>query len=166
MRWRPFRSKFLWSEAHTFSKVLSQETKLGYFRSFVCYPSLPSGDSFHCCLSIQLVNLASASGQLNSSPLRMKDPQRHSAGNCGQNVYAQQHPKRQFLHYVTLTTPLLVRNYMPKEISLTIESRGDVRTVLIPEVSDRSLIICPAFHLFSYILLDRSRIEYSVLNIL
>ncbi|KAL5715325.1 hypothetical protein ACHQM5_017158 [Ranunculus cassubicifolius] len=144
MRLRPFKSIFPWSEAHAFSNVLSHETKLGSFRSFVCYPSHPSGDSFRCCLSIQLTTLASATGKVKSSSLFMNGASRNSMGNIDQSF--RENSRAPSVHYVTLTTPLLVRNYMPKELSLTIECSGDARTLLIPEVGCTSVFHIDSSH--------------------
>ncbi|KAF9591494.1 hypothetical protein IFM89_004548 [Coptis chinensis] len=142
---RPLGTSFLWSEAHMFSKVLAQETKLGSFRSFVCYPSHPSSDPFRCCLSIQLIDLPSSSGRMNGSSVLVKETMRHSI-HSKQREYNVERSKIPSIHYVTLTTPLLIRNYMPREVSLTIETGGIARTVMISEVNCASIFHIDSTH--------------------
>ncbi|KAL5726588.1 hypothetical protein ACHQM5_009620 [Ranunculus cassubicifolius] len=139
MRWRPLNSTFLWSEAHPVSKVVTRDTKLGSFRSFVCYPCHSTSDPFRCCLSVEHINLPSASGKGSGPFVHIKKTLGHSVGNNDELVCSPKTLKMPSLHIVTLTTPLLVRNYMPVEVSLTVESDGVARTVLISK--DHSVAI-------------------------
>ncbi|KAE9461490.1 hypothetical protein C3L33_06604, partial [Rhododendron williamsianum] len=134
VRWRPLDQNYLWSEAHNISNILLQETKIGHFRSFVCYPSHPSSDPFRCCISVQQMcfppagNLERSSSRPNNSTLKP------SIENCGQVSCNLDKSKKHFIHQVTLCCPLIVRNYLPKSISLTIESGGVARTALLSKV--------------------------------
>ncbi|KAI3918818.1 hypothetical protein MKX01_042138 [Papaver californicum] len=119
MRWRPVGNSYLWSEAHLLSNMLLQENRLGILRSFVCYPSHPSNDPFRCCMSIHDVSLPSSSGRCSS--LQTKDSAKQSVA------------KSRATHYVTLTTPLLVKNHLPSDVSFTIETGGVARTLLLSE---------------------------------
>ncbi|KAF5181027.1 Vacuolar protein sorting-associated protein [Thalictrum thalictroides] len=135
MSWCPLETGFLWSEAQVFSNVLSHETKLGSFRSFVCYPSHPSNDPFRCCLSVQHINLPSSCRSKNGSSVHVNESRRHSVGHGDQSVSALHSITTPTIHYVTLTTPLVIKNNMPKEVSVTIDSGGFARTVFISEVN-------------------------------
>ncbi|KAI3958319.1 hypothetical protein MKW98_011007 [Papaver atlanticum] len=117
MRWRPVGNSYLWSEAHLLSNMLLQENRLGILRSFVCYPSHPSNDPFRCCISIQDVSLPSSSGRCSSLPTK----------DSAKQLVA----KSRATHYVTLTTPLLVKNHLPSDVSFTIETGGVARTLLL-----------------------------------
>ncbi|KAK0593756.1 hypothetical protein LWI29_016263 [Acer saccharum] len=116
MRWRPLGKSYLWSEAHNISNILLQESKLGYLRSFVCYPSHPSSDPFRCCISVQNIMLPSSVSSRKVSSCR--------ANNS----------KNRFIHLVTLSTPFVVNNYLPETVTLTIETGGITRTALLSEV--------------------------------
>ncbi|XP_058197048.1 uncharacterized protein LOC131313017 isoform X3 [Rhododendron vialii] len=134
VRWRPLDQNYLWSEAHNISNILLHETKIGPFRSFVCYPSHPSSDPFRCCISVQQMcfpptgNLERSSSCPNNSTLKP------SIENCSQVSCNLDKSKKHFIHQVTLCCPLIVRNYLPKSISLTIESGGVERTALLSKV--------------------------------
>ncbi|KAI9153087.1 hypothetical protein LWI28_005759 [Acer negundo] len=116
MRWRPLGKSYLWSEAHNISNILLQESKLGYLRSFVCYPSHPSSDPFRCCISVQNIMLPSSVSSRKVSSCR--------ANNS----------KNRFIHLMTLSTPFVVNNYLPETVTLTIETGGITRTALLSEV--------------------------------
>lgn len=131
MRWRPLGSDYLWSEAHPLSSILSQENRLGFLRSFVCYPSHPSNDPFRCCMAIQDISLSSFTGNKKNS-VHIHETSRQEVLKGRQRVRS---PEERFIHHVRLTTPLLVKNYLPKHLSLTIESGGITRTVFLSEVS-------------------------------
>lgn len=123
IRWRPLGSTYLWSEAYSISNILSNESKIGHLRSFVCYPSLPSSDPFRCCVSVHDVCLPPA-GRVNK----------------GSNLYTHDADKientdrKRCIHLVTLSNPLIVKNYLPVEVSVMIESGGVSRTMLLSEV--------------------------------
>ncbi|XP_010251472.1 PREDICTED: uncharacterized protein LOC104593388 isoform X1 [Nelumbo nucifera] len=147
IRWRPVGNGYLWSEAHQLSDILSQENRLGYLRSFVCYPSHPSSDPFRCCLSIQDVSLTSSIETKKGPLLHFKEASgRQPVKSGGQTVNHPHKSEKRFLHQVTLTAPLLVKNYLPRALSMTIESGGVARTVLLSEVKTVSLFHIDSTH--------------------
>ncbi|KAM7261915.1 hypothetical protein ACFE04_020992 [Oxalis oulophora] len=113
MRWRPLGNSYLWSEAHNLSNILSHESKIGHLRSFVCYPSLPSSDPFRCCISVEMISLPSSGRPKKTSSVHMKN---------------------RVIHLLTLSIPLVVSNFLPDTVSLTVESGGITRTSLLSEV--------------------------------
>nr|XP_043636090.1 uncharacterized protein LOC122607220 [Erigeron canadensis] len=135
IRWRPLGSTYLWSEAYSISNILSYEIKIGYLRSFVCYPSLPSSDPFRCCVSVHDLCLPSV-GRINKgSSLYTNETVRQSAeDHKGDKIENQDHLNKRCIHLVTLSNPLVVKNYLPNTISLMIESGGVTRSVLLSEV--------------------------------
>lgn len=135
MRWRPLGNSYLWSEAHNVSDLLSSESKIGFLRSFVCYPSHPSSDPFRCCLSLQHISLPAAD-RLKKSPVSHVDHTlNQSIQSCSKMLNGQGKSKNRFIHQMTLSTPLVINNYLPEAISLTIESGGITRTTLLSKVS-------------------------------
>ncbi|KAK6259268.1 hypothetical protein SCA6_013742 [Theobroma cacao] len=134
MRWRPLGNSYLWSEAHNVSDLLSSESKIGFLRSFVCYPSHPSSDPFRCCLSLQHISLPAAD-RLKKSPVSHVDHTlNQSIQSCSKMLNGQGKSKNRFIHQMTLSTPLVINNYLPEAISLTIESGGITRTTLLSKV--------------------------------
>lgn len=133
MRWRPLGNNHLWSEAHNLSNIISTENRFGFVRSFVCYPSHPSNDPFRCCISVLDISLPSSNR-----------PNKPSSRPVKQSVESEQacpkfnSPKKRFIHQVSLTTPLVVKNCLPEAVSLTLESGGVSRTSLLSEVSNVS----------------------------
>lgn len=133
MRWRPLGKSYLWSETHNVTDILSLESKPGYLKSFVCYPSHPSSDPFRCCISVQNILLPS------SVSLR-KGLSRHGTNNSKQSlqscdeVHELSNSKNRFIHLVTLSTPFVVHNYLPETVNLTIETGGNTRSTLLSEV--------------------------------
>ncbi|KAK9110206.1 hypothetical protein Sjap_018266 [Stephania japonica] len=145
MRWRPLDKNYLWSEAQQLSNLLSMENKPGFLRSFVCYPSHASSDPFRCCISVQHIDLPSSTllkeGQSiltrdSTAIFEEQDQRGHILGNA----------KKRFIHYVTLTTPLFVRSYIPHKVSITIESSGISRTVVLSEVGSSSVFHVDSTH--------------------
>lgn len=124
-------NSYLWSEAHNLSNLLSVNSKVGNFKSFVCYPSHPSSRPFRCCLSVKNISLTS-SGWLK-------------------NNIAVDDVKKHYIHHLILSAPLIINNYLPKEILLLSESGGVDHTVRVSEVCDCALFyfIC----LFIYVCL-------------
>ncbi|CAK7357552.1 unnamed protein product [Dovyalis caffra] len=127
MRWRPHGNSYLWSEVHDISSILSHESKIGFLRSFVCYPSHPSSDPFRCCISVQSFSLPSSRKLKKGSYNTLKQLVESCNGD-------QKKSNNRFIHQVTLSAPLLVINYLPDEVSLAIENGGVTRTVLLSEV--------------------------------
>lgn len=134
VRWRPLDQNYLWSEAHNISNILLQETKIGLFRSFVCYPSHPSSDPFRCCISVQQMCFPPTGKPERSSSRPNNSNLKPSVENGGQVPCNLDNSKKHFIHQVSLSCPFIVRNYLPKSISLTIESGGVARTVLLSKV--------------------------------
>ncbi|KAL7589773.1 hypothetical protein Lser_V15G35826 [Lactuca serriola] len=129
IRWRPLGNTFLWSEAYSISHILSNESKIGHLRSFVCYPSLPSSDPFRCCVSVHDVCLPSAgTGRANKgSNLYIHDA-------IADKIEDQDQSNKRCIHLITLSNPLIVKNYLPVEVSVMIESGGVSRSMLLSEV--------------------------------
>jgi len=104
-------------------------------KSSVCYPSHPSNDPFRCCVSVEEYNVPSSistrKGQfcterLNAQPV---------PGNSSPNNTKQSLTRTHFIRHVRLNTPLLIKNYLPVCISLTIDNGGSARVVSLKEVS-------------------------------
>lgn len=51
-----------------------------------------------------------------------------------------------FVHQLTLSTPLVVNNYLPKELSLATESAGVTRTTFLSEVCNLMLLTINFFN--------------------
>ncbi|XP_043712275.1 uncharacterized protein LOC122661037 [Telopea speciosissima] len=146
IRWRPIGSSYLWSEAHQLSNILSHENRLGFMRSFVCYPSHPSSDPFRCCVSVEDIILPSSNVPKKGSPLCVREIVKQSAKNDAEGVRKLEKSKKRFIHRVALITPFLVKNYLPRAVSLTIESGGVTRTVSVPEVETASIFHIDSTH--------------------
>lgn len=136
IRWRPHGNSYLWSEVHDISNILSQENKIGFLRPFVCYPSHPTSDPFRCCMSVQSFSLPSSGKPKKVSSLHDNNTLKESVECCNHD---RKKSNKRFIHQVTLSTPLVVNNYLPDEVSLTIASGGVSRTVLLSEVCDNVL---------------------------
>ncbi|GMG99180.1 hypothetical protein Nepgr_001020 [Nepenthes gracilis] len=133
IRWRPLGGNYLWSEPHDLSNMLSQENKSGFLRSTACYPSHLSSDPYRCCLSIQYTSLPFSGRPTESLVRHVNGSVKQTAKNCDQ-LLSLNKLKSRFIHHVTLSTPLLVKNYLPQPVSLTIESGGVRRATLLAEV--------------------------------
>ncbi|KAJ4705608.1 putative Vacuolar protein sorting-associated protein [Melia azedarach] len=134
MRWRPLGQSYLWSEAHNVSNILSQESKIGYPKSFVCYPSHPSSDPFRCCIWIQDILLTSSGSSKKSLSLQVDNSSKQLAEKHSHLLHDSDYSRKRFVHLVTLSTPFVVNNYLPVAVSLTIETGGITRTALLSEV--------------------------------
>ncbi|KAK9757453.1 hypothetical protein RND81_01G163800 [Saponaria officinalis] len=130
VRWRPLGNNYLWSEVHNLSKILSSETRSGFLRSLVCYPSHPSSYVFRCCLSVHDTILP-LSGRLKRSWSHVKDSvmQAVEAGHQLRNNKS----KTRFIHHVALITPFTVKNYLPQAVSVTIEGGGVTHSASLTE---------------------------------
>ncbi|XP_042498014.1 uncharacterized protein LOC122076662 [Macadamia integrifolia] len=146
IRWRPIGSSYLWSEAHQLSNILSHENRLGFLRSFVCYPSHPSSDPFRCCISVEDIILPSSNVPKKGSSLYVRELVSQSAKNDTGGTDKPEKSKKRFIHRVALITPFLVKNYLPRAVSLTIESGGVTRTVSLPEVESASIFHIDSTH--------------------
>ena len=134
IRWHPVGRKYLWSETHSLSSLLSRESRVGFMKSSVCYPSHPSNDPFRCCVSVEEYNVPSSistrKGQFCTERLNAQ-PVPGSSPNNTKQILTRTH----FIRHVRLNTPLLIKNYLPVCISLTIDNGGSARVVSLKEVS-------------------------------
>ncbi|KAK8498349.1 hypothetical protein V6N12_032902 [Hibiscus sabdariffa] len=156
MRWRPLGNSYLWSEAHNLSDLLSLEGKIGFLRSFVCYPSHPSSDPFRCCLSLQHISIPAAERLKKGSVSHIDDTLNQSIQSSNRNIKGLGKSKDRYIHQMTLSTPLVINNYLPEAISLTIESGGITCTALLSKVVtffhhiDLSHDLTLEFNIFGY----------------
>ncbi|KAK9134941.1 hypothetical protein Syun_014271 [Stephania yunnanensis] len=145
MRWRPLDKNYLWSEAQQLSNLLSMENKSGFLRSFVCYPSHLSSDPFRCCISVQHINLPSST-LLKEGHSILTRASTALFEDQDQRGYILGNANKRFIHYVTLTTPLFVRSYIPHKVSVTIECGGISRTVVLSEAGSSSVFHVDSTH--------------------
>ncbi|KAJ0248608.1 Uncharacterized protein HA466_0156830 [Hirschfeldia incana] len=136
LRWRPLGDSFLWSEAHSISKVLSQDSRIGFRRSFACYPCHPSHEPFRCCISVESSSLPASFGR--------------ELNDIDQS-------REQFIHQVTLSTPFVVSSCLPEPISLSIESGGITQTASLSEGETPFYHIDPSHDLLLEFKLNGSR---------
>ncbi|KAL2321117.1 hypothetical protein Fmac_030086 [Flemingia macrophylla] len=134
VRWRPMGNSYLWSEAHNLSNLLSVNSKVGNFKSFMCYPSHPSSHPFRCCLSVKTISLTSSGWLKNNIPA--DDVKKH------------------YIHHLILSAPLIINNYLLKEILLTSESGGVDHTVRVSEVGTSVYHIDPSHDLGLEVCID------------
>nr|XP_027186042.1 uncharacterized protein LOC101509905 isoform X3 [Cicer arietinum] len=134
VRWRPVGNSYLWSEANKLSNLLSVNSKMGNFKYFICYPSQPSSHPFRCCLSVKSVSLTS-SGWLKS------------------NLSVDQ-AKKHYIHHLILSAPLVISNFLPKEVLLISETGGVDHTVRVSEVETSIYHIDPSHDLGLEICID------------
>ncbi|KAL8519790.1 hypothetical protein ACS0TY_010650 [Phlomoides rotata] len=134
IRWRPLGDSYLWSEAYNISSIISEDVRIGFLRSFVCYPTHPNGEAFRCCISI--------SDQCLPPVGRVKTVCSTIDVDCGkqsQNLYSQsshnlETPRNRLLYQLMLTSPLVLKNYLMTSMTVTLEDAGATRTALISEV--------------------------------
>lgn len=157
IRWRPLGSTYLWSEAYSISNILSNESKIGYLRSFVCYPSLPSSDPFRCCVSVHEMCLPSIGRIKKGLSLYIHDALKQSVENSKvDKIENQDRSNTRCIHLVTLCNPLIVKNYLPITISLVVESGGVTRSMMLSEVEtsfyhiDSSHDLSLTFHMHGF----------------
>ncbi|KAH6809791.1 hypothetical protein C2S51_027574 [Perilla frutescens var. frutescens] len=134
IRWRPLGDSYLWSEAYNISSIISQDVKIGFLRSFVCYPSLPSSEAFRCCISVngQCLSPVGCGKRVYStidvdSGKQCQDSHSQSSNNL-------EMPRNRLLYQVMLTSPLVLKNYLMKSMSVTLEDAGVTRTAFLSEV--------------------------------
>ena len=132
IRWRPIGDSYLWSEVYSLSHLVLQETKVGFLRSFVCYPAHPSNDPFRCCISVRSISLPEYGRPKNSSS-HIKSTL-NIAVESSENLKKLDESNNRCVHVLTLSTPLVVNNYLPKEVSLGIESGGVARSAFLSKV--------------------------------
>lgn len=132
--WRPWGKTYLWSEPQNISNFRTGEGRMGFLRSFICYPPVPSIDPFRCCISVQDISLPLSDSR--AKRLHIKKGAKHLAEQRLQSHSYSERSTKQLVHYVVIITPLKVKNYLPEAISLTIESCGVSRTVTLSEVGN------------------------------
>ncbi|KAI4303707.1 hypothetical protein MLD38_039306 [Melastoma candidum] len=146
IRWRPLGASYVWSEPHNVSSILAQESKIGILRSFVCYPSHPSNDPFRCCLSVMKLQLPS----LQESNNVYDWLSRNSVKSLDERVKLSANPSRltqQSIYQFTMSTPLIVHNFLPQPVILTIESGGVSRRTQLSEVATEFHHVDPSHEL-------------------
>ncbi|XP_050382411.1 uncharacterized protein LOC126799284 isoform X2 [Argentina anserina] len=139
IRWRPVGDSHLWSEVYNLSNLLSQEGKIGFLKSFACYPAHPNSDPFRCCISVKNISLP-------SPVMSRKSSLKQTVAGGGQILHKDE-AKNQFIHQVVLSIPLVVNNYLPDAVTLTIESGGITRTTFLSEVETSFHNVDPSHHL-------------------
>lgn len=132
MRWRPLGDTHLWSEAYNVSNIISHESRISFLRPFVCYPSHPSSDPFRCCISVDNRCLPMV-GSVKKSFID-DDVLKPSIRGCNGVSKDMGTSRKQSIYLVTLHTPLLLRNYLPEAVTMTIEIGGVAHTTLLSEV--------------------------------
>ncbi|KAK4756247.1 hypothetical protein SAY87_006374 [Trapa incisa] len=155
VRWRPQGDSYVWSETHILQNILPQDSKIGFFRSFVCYPSHPSFNRFCCCISVGKIPLHLWQNPKRGNYLRNRVKQ--SPGEWDNRLQlGSNNSKSRFIYQMTLSTPLVIYNYLPEVVSLTIECGGVNHCALLSEVQtsfyhiDPSHELCLSFHLQGY----------------
>ncbi|XP_031373509.1 uncharacterized protein LOC116188354 isoform X3 [Punica granatum] len=155
VRWRPQGNSYVWSETQILRNILSQDSRIGFLRSFVCYPSHPSSNPFRCCLSVRKICLHSVEKPKKGTSLHARSTPKRSGERDGL-LLGSDKSKNQFVYQLTLITPLVVHNYLPEVVSLTIESGGVKHASLLSEVATSFYHIDPShelglnFHLQGY----------------
>ncbi|KAL2927751.1 putative vacuolar protein sorting-associated protein 13A [Bienertia sinuspersici] len=144
MRWRPRGNNYLWSEVNL-SMFLSTESRSGFLRSLACNPSHPSSYLFRCCLSVEDISLSST-GRLGKRSHCVDGSVKQSVTASGQ-LHNLKRSKSRFIHRVTLSTPLIMRNYLPHAISITIEGGGATYTAVVREVKASFFHVDPSHDL-------------------
>nr|POE77170.1 hypothetical protein CFP56_64454 [Quercus suber] len=139
---------YLWSEYYNLSSLLSQEGKFGFLKSFDCYSPEASGDPFCCCISVRNISLHSSSQSRKSASLH-EGTLKKSFESCGQILRNLDESMKRFVHQLTLTTLLVVSNYLPESVSLTIESGGVTHIAILSEVETSFHHIDPSYDLGS-----------------
>ncbi|VFQ74897.1 unnamed protein product [Cuscuta campestris] len=155
MRWRPVGSAYLWSEAYNIQNILSHENRLSILRSFVCYPSHPSSDPFRCCISVCDWSLPSV-GPLKMDVLHSKCDVLGTSETFNELSHNTLRSKKRYIHRMTLSSPLVLKNYLPESVSITIENGGVTSSALLSEVEnsffhiDSSHDLTITFHLCGF----------------
>ncbi|KAL3650642.1 hypothetical protein CASFOL_007045 [Castilleja foliolosa] len=134
IRWRPLGDSYLWSEAYNMSSIISKDVKIGFSRSFVCYPSHPSSEAFRCCITVNNQCLPPV-----GRAIRVNSSIDFESAKQTTNFYVQSSsnleiPRNRFLYQVMLTSPLVLKNYLMKSVSVTLEIAGVTRTAFLSEV--------------------------------
>lgn len=130
--WRPWGKTYLWSEPQNISNFRTLEGRMGFLRSFISYPPVPSIDPFRCCISVQDISLPPSDSRAKRQ--HIKKSGKHLVEQRFQSCSYLEKSTKQSVHYVVIMTPLKVKNYLPEAICLIIESCGVSRAVTLSEV--------------------------------
>lgn len=147
IRWRPIGESYLWSEVYSLSNLVLQESKVGFLKSFVCYPAHPSNDPFRCCISVRNIRLPEYGRPKNSS--HIKSTLNTPVKSCAENLKKVDESNKRCVHELTLYTPLVVNNYLPKEVSLAIESGGVAHSAFLSKVCTTNWLKVCFFYLLN-----------------
>ncbi|KAL6541687.1 hypothetical protein OROGR_011173 [Orobanche gracilis] len=134
IRWRPLGDSYLWSEAYNMSSIISNDVRIGFLRSFVCYPSQPSSEAFRCCITVNNQRLPPFCGaKIVHSSVDVE------SGKQSLNFHIQtsnnlEISRNRFLYQLMLTSPLVLKNYLMKPVSVILENAGVTRTAFLSEV--------------------------------
>uniref|UniRef100_A0A0E0LQM8 C2 domain-containing protein n=1 Tax=Oryza punctata TaxID=4537 RepID=A0A0E0LQM8_ORYPU len=139
IRWHPVGRTYLWSETHSLSSLLSHESRVGFMKSSVCYPSHPSNDPFRCCVSVEEYSIPTSSSTQKGHYCTEHLDVQPNYGNPIPKASKQISARKHFIRKVRLSTPLLIKNYLPVCISLTIDNGGVANEVSLKEVSFASI---------------------------
>ncbi|KAL6580643.1 hypothetical protein OROMI_008667 [Orobanche minor] len=134
IRWRPLGDSYLWSEAYNMSSIISNDVRIGFLRSFVCYPSQPSSEAFRCCITVNKQRLPPFGGAkiVNSSiDVESGKQSPHFHIQTSNNLEIS---RNRFLYQLMLTSPLVLKNYLMKPVSVVLENAGVTRTAFLSEV--------------------------------
>lgn len=134
IRWRPLGDSYLWSEAYNISSIISQDVRIGFLRSFVCYPTHPNGEAFRCCISINDQCLPQVGRVKTVCSTIDLDCGKQSQNHYSQSSHNLETPRNRLLYQVMLTSPLVLKNYLMKSMTVTLEGAGATRTTILSEV--------------------------------
>lgn len=143
IRWRPVGSNYLWSEPQLLPNLLQlPEAQFGFHRPVVCYPYHPSDGAFRCCITVMNYPVPAAEADTFS---HSKGGRKLSTGranvrdNLGIGLSNGSEAVKSCLFWeITLKAPLVIKNCLPSNLTLKIESgAGVVNSVCAPEVSNK-----------------------------
>ncbi|KAJ0968632.1 hypothetical protein J5N97_025549 [Dioscorea zingiberensis] len=145
IRWRPAGTCYLWSETHSLSNILSHGNRLGFLKPFVCYPSHPNSDPFRCCMSVHHISLGPAYKGKDSCLDKSANGWPAVKGS-GHRIQNPDLTKTRFIRQVRLTTPFLVKNYLPVDLSLTVDCGGVAHPVSASKEDTASVFYVDSTH--------------------
>ncbi|KAK6160539.1 hypothetical protein DH2020_003920 [Rehmannia glutinosa] len=133
IRWRPLGDSYLWSEAYNISSIISQDVRIGFLRSFVCYPSHPSSEAFRCCITVNnqcLPSVGRAKRVYSSTDVESGKQSQNFRIQSSNNLETL---RNRFLYQLMLITPLVLKNYLMKSVSVTLENAGVTHNASLSE---------------------------------
>ncbi|KAG6546751.1 hypothetical protein Mapa_011940 [Marchantia paleacea] len=168
IRWRPVGSNYLWSEPQLLPNILQlPESQLGFHRPVVCYPYHPSDGAFRCCITVMNYPVPAAEADTFS---HSKGGRKLSTGranvrdNLGIGLSNGSEVVKSCLFWeITLKAPLVVKNCLPSNLTLKIESgAGVVNSVCAPEGDSLFVYDIDTMHDLSLTILAPSYMPTSV----